>query len=369
MTAQREREKRPVLLILNTPPPFGGGEIRGTYLKDYFADNRNYLLFTYSRKGSSKSSQGQPTFRNVIWGLFLIFKTLGLLIRYRPDKIYLMLPKNFSAFMRTAVMVWLARRLRVRVLADLAGASFPFLHNGALQRNVGLYFLRQLDDIKVLGQGIKSYLAEFGIEQTRILNNGVRIPASVQVTQDVIYGEPLNLLYVGALNFSKGIQKLVQAVELCKRNQVDVHLHLLGEWSNPEHQREIETFIKSHVLEERLTFHGLVTDDRKWQVYQSCALLVHPTHWDGQPLTILEAMGVGLGIISTHVGAIPDTIEDGTNGVLLQENTPEQIFQAIKLFYEDRDRLVRISETNIQTYQQTYTVEAFCQRMQNWFES
>jgi len=369
MTAQCDREKRPLLLVLNTPPPFGGGEIRGAYLREYFADNGNYVLFTYARKSNNKSSQGQPTFRNIVWGVFLIFKTLGLLIRYRPGKIYLMLPKNFSAFMRTAVMVWLAKRLRVQVLADLAGASFPFLHNGSLQRHVGLYFLRQLDDIKVLGKNIQGYLAEFGIDKTRILNNGVRIPTGIQVTRDVIYAEPLTLLYVGALNFSKGIQKLVQAVELCKRNKLNVHLHLLGEWSHPEHQREIETFIKSHALDENLTFHGLLTDERKWQVYQSCALLVHPTHWDGQPLTILEAMGVGLGIISTHVGAIPDTVEDGENGVLLQENTPAQIFTAIKTFYDDRDHLARVSQTNIQTYQDNYTVEAFCQRMQNWFES
>lgn len=369
MTERKHRDKRPVLLILSTPPPFGGGEIRGTYLKEHFSDNEDYILFTYSRKGSSKSSQGQPTFRNILWGVFLILKTLGLLIKYRPGKIYLLLPKNFSAFMRTAVMVWLAKKLRVRVLADLAGASFPFLHNGELQRNVGLYFLRQLDDIKVLGQGIKSYLAEFGIDKTKILDNGVRIPHDVQIGQDVINGQPLNLLYVGALNFSKGIQKLVHAVQLCKCNELDVHLHVLGEWSNPQHRRGVQAFIKSHALEEKITFHGLITDTAKWEIYQRCGLLVHPSDWDGQPLTILEAMGVGLGIISTRVGAIPDTVEDGVNGILLDDNTPEQIFMAIKEFCDDRERLAQISQINIQTYQQKYTVEAFCRRMQNWFES
>jgi glycosyltransferase involved in cell wall biosynthesis len=357
-----------ILLILNIPPPYGGGEIRSMYLKEHFSANENYLVFAYSRRTNNKSRQGQVGLNNVIWGFYLIARTCFWIVKYRPKIIYLLIPKNFSAFLRAAFMIWICKRFKVKVLGELAGGSFQFLDNGEVQKKIGLYVLNQVDQLRVLGDSVRKHLAQYGIKETIVLDNGIWIPPDSKIAREVIFGRPLNLLYVGALNFSKGLKNLIYAIGMCKHHKLQVHLHILGEWSNTIHEKEIERYIKVNSLEDYVTFHGLITGDGKWKIYERCAVLTHPTYWDGQPLTILEAMGFGLGVITTPVGAIPDTVKDGVNGILLKENKPDILFDAIKTFYEDRNALAKVSKINVQTYKRKYTIESFCLRMQSWFE-
>ncbi len=152
---------------------------------------------------------------------------------------------------------------------------------------------------------------------------------------------------MGALKFAKGSQILIYASGLCKQNKLQVHLDVLGEWSNIVHEREIERYLVANWLEGYVTFYGLITGDEKWKIYERCALLTQATYFVGQPLTILEAMGLGLAIITTPVGAIPDTVKDGINGILSKENKRDVLFDGIKTFYDDRKALAKVSKINV----------------------
>lgn len=361
--------KNSIFLILSTPPPYGGGEIQSLYLKEAFSSKQNYILFAYSRKSSNKTSQGQFTFKNIFWGLYLVLKSSCLLIRYRPKVIYSSIPKGFSAFIRTAIVLWFAKRLGVKVLGELAGVDFQFLQAEGIQKKIGLYFLNQVDTLRVLGESVKKNLERYNIKRTITMDNGIYVPPDAVIPRDIIFQTQINLLYVGALNFSKGIKNLVYAVSTCKQKKINIHLNLVGEWSNAQQKEDIEGYIRSNLLEEYITFHGLTHGQRKWNVFKKCAILVHPTYWDGQPLTILEAMGCGLAIITTPIGAIPDTVRHNVNGIILSENTPQKVFEAIELFYNNREYLLQVSTENIQTYNRRFTAGLFCERMESWFES
>ena len=57
-------------------------------------------------------------------------------------------------------------------------------------------------------------------------------------------------------------------------------------------------------------------------MFRSADVLLHPTRWDGQPVTILEALAFGLPVVATSVGAIPDTIRSGVDGYLMRRRAP-----------------------------------------------
>ena len=132
---------------------------------------------------------------------------------------------------------------------------------------------------------------------------------------------------------------------------------------------EILNYLRVNNLNNVITFHGLVTTNKKWEIYKKCSILVHPTYWDGQPLVILEAMGCGLAVISTKVGAIPDTMINDYNGIILPENNPEELSKAIKTFNNDRQRIMEISKNNIKTYNEKFTIDSYILRMINWLEN
>lgn len=75
---------------------------------------------------------------------------------------------------------------------------------------------------------------------------------------------------------------------------------------------------------------------------QACEIYAHPSHVDGMPNAVLEAMASGMAVIATRIAAIPEMIEDGVSGVLVERGNIEQLRNAIASLIADqatRDRL------------------------------
>lgn len=359
-----------ILLVLNTPPPYGGGEIQALSLKQYFSNKERYCILTYSRTSSNKANQGKLNTYNVIFGLLLTIYTIYKIVAIRPKAIYLGLPKEFLPFMKTAIVILFSKAMKIKIYGELAGASFQFLKSPhSLKYKISLPLLQMIDSIRVLGSSIKKHLEFYGIQNTIVIDNGINVPKNVTINKKVQNSNKLKITYVGALNIDKGIGNIIQSLYICKNNGLPIHLDLLGEWSSQKQRRVIEKYIVEHDLKDKVTFHGLITNEVKWSIIRENAILVHPTYWDGQPLAILEAMALGLVIITTPVGAIPDTVKDNVNGIILKENTPEQIYEALKILFSDSDYLSYMSKNNIDTYTRRFTLEKFLKRMEYWFET
>ncbi|MCD4651575.1 MAG: glycosyltransferase, partial [Candidatus Cloacimonetes bacterium] len=339
----QKNEQVDILLVLRTPPPVGGGEIRAMHAKKYFSDKSGYLVFDYSLGASDKSSQGKATLANIKRGIFWIYNTCKLIMKHRPKAIYFGLGQDFGSFARNSVGALWAKLFGVRVLAELAGTSFLFLENKSSPLyHIGLLLLRQVDDMRLLSPRIRDMFLQYKLPKITVYANGVTLPQNIEVNPDVFKAEILPLLYIGTLEQSKGVLNLVEALALCIKAGLKVHLNLLGEWSNQEDKDTCNKCIKDNNLEEHLTFHGVQTGEKKWEIFKNCALLVHPTFWDGVPLTILESMGIGLGVISTRVGGIPDTLIDGEGGYILEKSEPTAVVECIKKLVEDRGLLKKL---------------------------
>lgn len=357
-----------ILLILNLPPPYGGGEIISEYLYNHVSGDEKYYVISNSRNKSNKSTQGKFTFGNVYFGIKLFLKTLYYIVFFRPGKIYLIIPKQFKPFLRTALIIGAASYFNITIYGELAGENFVFLRQNNYQKKIGLFFLKQVSQIRVLGFTVKNKLAEFDICKLVVIDNGVYVPENfinIRNSKE----NTLQLLFVGALNYSKGIKTLIEAISLLQTERIEIHLHVMGEWSDNNQKTEILYYIKDNNLSEMVTFHGLVTSKEKWEIYKKCSILVHPTYWDGQPLVLLEAMGCGLALISTKIGAIPDTMKDNYNGLLLPENNPDELGTAIKTFYYDRELINKMAENNLKTFKEKFTIDSYILRMRNWLES
>ena len=125
-------------------------------------------------------------------------------------------------------------------------------------------------------------------------------------------------------------------------------------------------FISKNSLNEYITFFGVRTGEEKWKIISENTVLLHPTYWDGVPLSILEALAMGLTVISTPVGGIPDTIKNEINGLILQENTPEKIADALSLYANNRLLLEEISSRNKKLFKEKYELNIFLEKMDNW---
>ena len=118
-------EDRRILLILRTPPPYGGGETIGAQLQQLFASKYSILAFQRGRHSTQK--QGRLTPANLAFGLRYVAVSSARLVLARPTAVYVDIPKDARSFLRTSPILLVARALRIRVVGDLAGADFLIL--------------------------------------------------------------------------------------------------------------------------------------------------------------------------------------------------------------------------------------------------
>ena len=86
-------------------------------------------------------------------------------------------------------------------------------------------------------------------------------------------------------------------------------------------------------LEEYVTYHCIVGGEAKRKLLKECYIFALPTKDpnEGQPISILEAMGNGMLIITTDHAGIPDIVKDGINGLIIQKkNCASDFFENLQ---------------------------------------
>jgi len=353
-----------VLLVLRTPPPYGGGEITALSLLEAFRGRFDTLEFTRVRH--SKQTQGRFTAENLWFGLRYIAVTAARILRSHPRVLYLDIPKDFPSFLRTSCILLVARALRVAVVGDLAGAAFPFLETPGWKRRLGLWFLRPVYAIRVLSPSLVSRLHATGLANGVSVSNGITCEAADRVPERHLPPVP-QFLYVGKLSASKGLWTILHFLEFCSSRNRQIHVHLVGEWESRTLGTDVMAWVRERNLESMLTLHGLLIGETKWEVFRRATVLLHPTLWDGQPVTILEACAFGLPVIATDVGAIADTVEHGTTGFIMKESSIEEVLKGSETILADPETYSRYAREARRSYEERFRRETFVQRMEELF--
>jgi glycosyltransferase involved in cell wall biosynthesis len=140
-------------------------------------------------------------------------------------------------------------------------------------------------------------------------------------------GEPLRILFLGQVNLRKGIQYLIQAAKMLPDEPVQ--FDVVGPLGISEEA------LKS--APSNMIFHGAINRDRAPEFFGKADLFVLPTLSDGFALTQLEAMAYGLPVIATpNCGAV---VTDGVDGMIVAARSSEEIYQAIKTFLSESEKL------------------------------
>lgn len=134
-----------------------------------------------------------------------------------------------------------------------------------------------------------------------------------------------NVLFLGRLTKEKGFPELLDAMQIVNRVAPKCRLVCAGTGDSAEVHRQIA----SQNLESVVDLHSWVEGQDKYRLLKQATLFVLPSHYEGIPMSIIEAMAFGIPVIATHVGGIPDMITHGKEGLLVQPGDGEGLGQAI----------------------------------------
>lgn len=188
--------------------------------------------------------------------------------------------------------------------------------------------LRKSDcDIFVSEAGKKSYVQEFRIdeEKAKVVYNGVPISRQLPAVEKHIH-KPVNILYIGRLVKTKGVQLLIEAICRLRMEGIEPELTIVGDG---EYRSALEKKANESHISDFVHFEGQQTDIGLYLTRSD--IFVYPSVCQEVfGISIVEAMSYGIPCVGNQVGGIPEIIKNGYNGFLTEKADGDSLAVAIK---------------------------------------
>jgi glycosyltransferase-like protein len=214
--------------------------------------------------------------------------------------------------------------------------------------------------------GIKAYLTYNGIE-TKIFNPKVK-GNKVREKHDV-GGSPL-VLFVGGLEPRKGLEYLLMAIELVRKDVPDAKLIVVGKEafsSSDGENRFFKVLQKRLGIKDNIIFAGNVDDDVLPQYYAACDVYALASRMEGWGLSLMEAMACGKPVVATKVGGIPELVNSKKNGFLVSPGDTSALAKRITHLLKNENDAKEMGKEGIKKAK-TYTWDKTAKKVKGIYE-
>ena len=148
-------------------------------------------------------------------------------------------------------------------------------------------------------------------QDVHVIYNPVAVPEAVAEADRRQAGLGL---FLGQMARKKGIFDLLEAVAQLRHQGVSARLALAGDGE----VAEVGQAIARLGLQGDVQMLGWIGSAQKDKLLREASFLALPSHHEAMPMSVLEAMAMGLPVVSTPVGGIPEAVTDGVEGFLVQ---------------------------------------------------
>jgi len=293
----------------------------------------------------------------------LLYDWVNLCLRMigRPGLVHLnpcLDPVELRSLRRDAVNLCLAKLFRRRVLVfwrgwdNLACGSLEFPGgNGAWMSRV----YRWADAHIVLASDFRDDLRRWGFKSPIYLETTVVADSLL----DGVGGDPpegkagvIRLLFLSRVEIAKGVFELLDAFALLEsRHPRRYHLTIAGDGPDLE---ELMSRASDLGLDS-ISFPGYVTGQGKLGCFKNASIFCFLSYTEGMPNAVLEAMAMGLPLVSSDAGGLKDILTEGVTGCIIKQNrsadlrarfSPEEVAERIDRLVASKKTLCRISNHN-----------------------
>lgn len=140
------------------------------------------------------------------------------------------------------------------------------------------------------------------------------------------------LVFAGRLMPWKGVRMMLDIVAELKKDFPDIVFEVLGDGPEIDHLKESARRLD---IERNVKFRGRVSEPESHKVFSRSTIFVLNTNYEGLPHSVLNAMAVGLPVITTSIGGNAEVVRNGENGLLVPYDDQEAWLKAVKTLLAD----------------------------------
>lgn len=350
-----------ICMIVPSPDVKGGiasvvNGYRGSLLEENYQ-----IIFVESYQDGTKVRK----FFKAICGYIHFIKVL---VFNDPDIIHI--HSSFGpSFYRKIPFIYMATWCKKPIINHIHGAEFVSFYTNASNRKKKL--------IRKVYQKCSILIAlsaEWKEKLLQITPNGrIAILENYSILQKSAMEERLKrecnniILFLGELGKRKGCYDIPQVAKRVLDMIPDATFILAGK-GTPEDERNIKQAFIDLGITSHIIFPGWVRGEAKDQLLKSADIFFLPSYNEGMPMSILDAMGYGLPIVSTNVGGIPKLVTD-KNGICCDAgDITSMSCQIIKILKNEKIRR-QCSQASYQIVEEQYSLEKHIEKLKSIYEN
>ncbi len=365
MVKKVRTSKNKIIIVGSLPPPFHGSNIYSQNLLNSKIKEEFEVFHLDTSDHRNLDNLSKLDFINVCLAVKNIAELVWMLIKIKPDLVYIPPAASFLPYLRDGLFI-----LSVNLVSR--ATIITHMHRGEYFRTefyeksnflVSFFIQWTLSKVYtaiVLGKSLKSTFQGF-VRNVEVVPNGSNFDP-FNNRKYVIKPEKKEIIvsYLGNLFEKKGVLDLLQAAKTVLDKSKNVKFRFAGPWTQQESWTKSRafSFIYENNLLSKVEFMGTVLNKDKEKFLLDTDIFAFPSWFEGFPLVILEAMAAACPIISTKgVGAIPEVVIDGANGILVEKQNPKQIADAIIKLIKDPGLRKKMGEASRKRFKKYYTMD------------
>ena len=294
-------------------------------------------------------------------GICGYFHFAKVLLVDRPDIVHM--HSSFGpSFYRSLPFIYMSSWAKKPMIDHIHGSEFDKLYTNASERKKKLVRKAwgKCNRFIVLSESWKERFSEV------IPNEKMTVIENYSIVKDGIDRSLCHnqVLFLGAINQMKGCYDMVDVTKRVAEVVPDVKMVVAG-------AGEIEQVTSKATAEGvagHFVFPGWVRGEQKEKLLKESDIFFLPSYTEGMPMSVLDAMGYGLPIVSTNVGGIPRIVHEGENGFLREPGDMTGFTETIIQILTDDSMRQNMGEQSLKIVKERYSLEKHIEEIEKVYE-
>lgn len=281
--------------------------------------------------------------------------------RRRIDVVHINTALNPLSILRDLALVKAARSKNRPVLLHVHGGRFLAREfENKILAGIAGKMLRAASAVAVLSGLERDILRRRDPHlQIRVLENAVPLDKAKKPARR---SDKKTIIFLGRLHEAKGLNEIVEACRVLKRENFDFRFLCYGAGAG----KELFTTEMSTLLGDDFFYGGVAAGEAKWQALAASDIFLLPSRYgEGLPMAMLEAMAAGCAVIVSEMASIGAVVRDGENGFLIEPGSAAGLTGKLKMLLTERVDQKSLTENAVRTIRERFALDDYIEKLEN----